>query len=434
MATATEATVSSILKEVYPGMVEDELNNECALWAIVDKTKVSVGGQGKRIVRPMRAQRNSGVGSRPDNGTLPQAGAQSYINSNINIATTYLRGQISNRVMRTSATDTAAFADVLEEEIKFGLSDYVTDLSRQLYYGTGKITVTNGTVTSSTSVVVTDVTNLAVGMIIEFWNGGTNQTTVDAGLTAGSAIAAINATTLTLTMTTAQTSITSGATVARQGNNTSATATYEMNGLDFTVDDGTDFAGASYFGNAKASFPILFGNRVDISAASGTGSVPGDSTVHLSENKMQYGVDQARKIGGGYIDVFITGYDTRRTYSNILLGNKRYPVEGITAPQFSGGFQRSQDLRTNLAEGLSFDGAPVVASRQAPLAKMWGLDTSSWKIFQQSDIEWVLNGDSVLHPLMAASNQDAYQYAMLYDAQFYSEAPNRNIKYVNCLN
>lgn len=428
MASATEATVSAILKEVYPGAVEDELNNESALWAIFEKTKVSLGGQGKRIVRPMRVARNSGIGSRPDNGTLPTAGNQTLVNAQINIATTYIRGQISNRVMRSSASDQAAFEDALSEEIRFGLSDYVSDLSRQLFMGLGRLTTVNGTVTASTSVTVNDVTNLAVGMVVEFWNGGTNQTTNDSGIT-GTVITAINTSTLVITVTTSQASITSGATVARQGNNTSATATYEMNGLDTTVDDGTDYSGLSYFGLSRTTYSVLNGNRLDVSNSS---AVPGDSTTVLNENKMQYGVDQARRIGGGYVDLFVTDYNTRRKYSNLLQSNKRYPVDGINPPQFAGGFQRSQDLRANMAEGLSFDGAPVIASRQCPATKMWGLDTSSFKIFQQSDIEWVLNGDSVLHPLMTATGQDAYQFAMLYDANMYCEAPNRSVKFVNC--
>lgn len=429
MAGATEALLSSILKEVYPGVIEDELNNEVALWAIFEKTKVSVGGQGKRIVRPMRVVRNAGIGSRPDNGVLPPAGNQQFTNANINIASTYLRGQLSNRVMRTSATDTAAFEDALSEEIRFGLSDYVTDIGRQLFMGLGRITTVNGAVTTSTSVVVTDVTNLSQGMVIEFWNAGANQTSPTGAVTgAGVSITAINNATLTITVDTAQASITSGATVARVGNNTSATVTNEMAGLDTIVDDGTDYSGLAYFGINKTTFPILNGNRLDVSTGT---AFPGDSGTTISENKMQYAVDQARKVGGGYVDLFVTSFDIRRKYSNLLTTNKRYPVEGINAPQFAGGFERSKDLRTNMAEGLSFDGAPIIASRQSPVGKMWGLDTSSFKVFQQSDIEWVMNGDSVLHPLMTATGQDAYQFAMYFDANLYCEAPNRNVKLVN---
>ena len=61
MATqASESSVSAILKEVYPGAIEDELNNEIALWAVMDKEKVTIDGQGQHIVRPFRVNRNQG--------------------------------------------------------------------------------------------------------------------------------------------------------------------------------------------------------------------------------------------------------------------------------------------------------------------------------------------------------------------------------------
>lgn len=427
---ATEASVASILKEVYPGAIEDQLNNEVALWAVFEKTKETVGGFGKRVVRPMRVLRNSGVGSRPDNGTLPAQGQQSFVNAQINPASTYLIGQLSARVMRTAATDSAAFESVLAAEMRYGISDLVTDLGRQLFMGSGRMTTVNGTVTSSTTVVVVDASNITQGMVLEFWNAGSNQTTNDSGIT-GSAVAAVNYTTNTLTMTTAQASITSGAAVTRQGNNTAATTTYEMSGLDTIVDDNTDYAGLAYYGLNRATYPILYGNRLDVSSGS---AVPGDATTVLSENKMQYGVDQARKQGGGYVDLFITDYNTRRKYSNLLQGSKRYPVDGINPPQFAGGFQRSEDLRTNMAEGLSFDGAPVIASRQAPSAKMWGLDTKSFELIQQSDIEWVSDdsGRILFSLINAATPTDAYRYGLYYDANLYCEAPNRSVKFVNC--
>jgi hypothetical protein len=428
MASATETTVSSILKEVYPGAIEDQLNNEVALWAIFEKSKETVGGFGKRVVRPMRTVRNSGVGSRPDNGTLPAAGNQTFINAQINPATTYLVGQISGRTLRTAASDSAAFENALAAEMRFGVSDLVTDISRQLFMGSGSITTVNGTVTSSTTVVVKDVSNLSQGMVVEFWNAGSNQTTNDSGIT-GSVIASINVATLTLTMTTAQASITSGASVTRQGNNTSATATYEMNGLDFTFDDTTDFSG-NYFGLSRSTNPILKATRLDASSGS---AGPNDGTTVGNENKMQWAIDQARKNGGGYTDLIVCDYDTRRRYANTLTSLKRYGLDGIGAPQFAGGWERSQDLRTNVGEGISFGGAPVIASRQALLNKMFLLDSKSFELIQQSDIEWVSDDSGrVLFSLInAATPQDAYRYSLYYDANLYCEAPDRNAKIVN---
>lgn len=432
MASASETTVNNILKEVYPGAIEDQLNNEVALWYLLDKTKETVGGFGKRVVRSMRVTRNAGVGSRPDNGTLPTGSSQGYQQAQINPATTYLVGQISGRVIRTAASGDATFEKPLEAEIRYGMTDLVRDLSRQLFMGAGNITSVNGVVTASISVVVVDVRNLGIGMIVEFWNAGTNQTSPDGGAGTGTVITAINVATKTITVTTAQASIASGASVARVGNNTAAFTTYEMNGLDATIDDNTDYAGRPYFGINRATYPVTYGNRMDASV-NNTTLLGGDAAIVLNENKMQYEMDQARN-NGGYTDLIVSDYDTRRKFSNLLQSNKRYPVEGITAPSFAGGFERSQDLLRNVGDGLSFGGAPFFTSSQAPAGKMFGLDMKSWEIIQQSEIEWVQDdAGTVLFSLVnAATSQDAFRYALYYDANLYCEAPNRNWKLVNC--
>lgn len=428
---ATEAIVSPILKEVYEGSIDDELQNASELWFFMDKTKETVGGYGKRVVRPMRTTRNSGVGSRPDNGTLPSPGNQGYLDALINPATTYLLGQISGRTIRTAASQAAGYEKPLEAEIRFGMTDLVRDLGRQLFMGQGNISTVNGAVTASASVVVKDVNNFGIGMIVEFWNGGTNQTTVDAGLSAGTTITAINTATLTITVATAQASIATGATVARVGNNTSATATYEMNGLDFTLDDGTDYS-QTYFGINRSTNPILYSNRLDASVNNSTLLGGGDTATTLNEDKLQYMMDQA-KFKGGYTDIIVSELNVRRRYANLLTNNKRYPVEGISAPDFAGGFKRGVDLLTGVGDGLSFGGAMWIGATQGLAGRVFGLDMKSFEIIQQSEIEWLQDDTgSVLFPLINSSpRQDAWSYGLYYDSNLYCSAPQHNWKIVN---
>lgn len=417
---ATEASVSAILKEVYPGAIEDELNNEIAAWAVLDKEKVTIDGQGQHVVRPFRTNRNQGFGARNDTDLLPLSGNQTLANAKINMSSNYMVGQITGRVMRTSYGNDAAFENALEEEIRFSLTDIATEIGRQIYNGAGQLTTVNGTVTSSTSVIVNNVQYLAVGMYVQFWKtDGTNETTNDSTLPTGyvgTQITAITASTNTITVATAQT-LTTGDGVSRAASNTGFTTTKELNGFDTTIDDGTDYSGRLYFGVDRSANPILYGNRFNASGVT-------------TESLMQQAVDQARQIGGGITDIIFCDYASRRTYSALLTSLKRYPVEGIRAPEFAGGLSTSKDLRTQLGEGLSFSGAPVVPSRQAPPKKMWFLETNSWKIFQQSEIEWIMNDGSILHPLLV-NGYDAYRFSLYYDAQLYCEAPNRNSKIVN---
>lgn len=418
---ASESSVSAILKEVYPGGIEDELNNEVGLWAVVDREKVTIDGQGQHIVRPFRVGRNQGLGARNDTDILPQPGSQQLANAKINMSSNYLIGQITGRVIRTTYGSDAAFENALSEEIQFNLTDIGTEIGYQLYGLMGQRATVNGAVTASTSVVVTNTQYLAVGMYVEFWNGATNQTTNDAGLPSGvtgTQITAINNATNTLTVATAQT-ITSGAGVSRAQNNTAQTTTKEMFGLDFFADNNTDYSGVSYFGASRSTYTVLQGNRF---SAGGS----------LTESLMQQAVDAARQIGGGKTNFITTDYGTRRTFFNTLVNNRRYQVDtdALSAPRFAGGLEVSDDLRTQLGEGIGFSGAPIAPSRLAPPKVMYGLTLASLKVFQQSEIEWVMNGESILHPLLS-TGYDAYRFALFYDAQFYCEAPNRLWKIVS---
>ena len=419
--TANESSVSAILKEVYPGFIEDEQNNENGLYALLEKEKVAVQGQGQHLVRPFRVGRNQGIGARTDSQLLPLPGKQTLQDAHINMSTNYITGQLSGRVIRTSYGSDAAFENALVEETKFALTDFVDDESFQMYGFLGERTTVNGSVSSSTSVVVNNTQYLAVGMYVEFWNGSSNQTSNDSSLPSGytgTQITAINTSTNTLTVATSQTTITSGAGVSRAGNNTAQTTTNEIFGLDFFFDNTTDYSSSiTYFGVSRSSYPILNGNRVD-------------ATHNLTENIMQQAMDDARSVGGGIIDVISTDYASRRVYSNLLTSLKRYPVEGINAPDFAGGLAVSKDLRTQMGEGLSFSGAPVLPSRKAPPAKMYMMDLSTLKMFEQSEIEWVMNNGSILHPELV-NGIDRYIYSMYWDHAFYCERPNANAKIVN---
>lgn len=414
-------TVSAILKETYPGAIEDQLNNEVALYHLLkEQGNVEQQTQGKQLKPAFHTRRGAGIGSRRDNEALPTAGSQGYASPTVNYGRTYKRGEITGPTIRDTYTDDAAFENALYAEISFDIKDLVDDLDRQWHTGDGVLTTVNGVVSASTSVVVADLTYLYVGQYVEFWNNATNQTANDSGQL-GTQITDINYTNNTLTVATAQT-LANGAKVALAGNNTWQTAggTKEMQGLDTIIDNGTDYPGALYFGvdRSTGANAILQGNRVDF----------GGTTT---EEKMQEAVDLARIRGQARINAIVTDYTSRRKYSSLLIGDRRYPVMGKNAPSYAGGYLQSQDTASNAGEGLSFDDVTVVPSRKARPEKMFFLDTNSFTIFLQSDVEWVMNGDSILHPLMGSQNKDAYQYGLFYEGQLFCKAPNRNTKAVN---
>jgi len=413
---ASESVVSAIMKQVYPGAIEDQLNDEVGPWAVLAKEKRQLA-QGQGIIEPMRTQRAQGIGSRGDTDRLPKSSNQGLTNATIKMASTYLVGQITGRVIRSSYDTQAAFENVLTEEMRFSMTDFVDDVARQVATGHGRLATVNGTVTASNQIVVDRIGNLGVGQTLQIFSGSSEQSTptfVMATNVGGATITAINPVTLTITVDSNQT-LTTGGFLYRAGN-FDGTTLKEMNGFETTID--TTVFSSTYFGINRATFYQTQGSVID---ATGT----------LTEDKIQQAQDAAKAKGGGRVNIWFADFGTRRAYLNLLTGNKRYPVEGIQAPSFGGGVKQSADLTQGLAEGLSFNGAPVVVSQKMSPKTMVGLDLSTWIVYQQSDIEWVLNGDSVLHPLLT-TGYDAYQFSLFYDAQPYCKAPQRNVKVVNC--
>lgn len=419
---ASESVVSAIMKQVYPGAIEDQLNDEVGPWAVLAKEKRTLA-QGQGIIEPMRVQRAQGIGSRGDTDRLPTSTNQGLINATIKMSSTYLVGQITGRVVRSSYTDQAAFENVLTEEMRFSMTDFVDDIARQVATGHGHLAKVNGAVSASTSIVVDRIQNLGVGMKVQVFNGSTEQSTPAFNISTnagGATITNINPTNNTITVDSAQT-LSSGAYLYRAGN-FDGTNLKEMNGFETTID--TTTFGSTYFGVNRSTYYQTQGSVLDL-GGTGAGGV-------LTEDKWQQAQDAAKAKGGGRVNIWFADFATRRAYLALLQGNKRYPVDGVQAPSLAGGIKQSTDLTQGLAEGLSFNGAPVVVSQKMSPSTIVGLDLSTWVIYQQSDVEWVMNGDSVLHPLLT-QGYDAYQFSLYYDAQPYCKAPQRNVKLINTI-
>lgn len=404
MAGTTESTASAILKKVYPGLIEDQLNKEVVLYATANKKKEAmVFGAG--LVRAIRVNRSQGLGARGENATLPNPGNQGYAAPAVSVKRNYHVGQISGAIIRDSAADDAAFEDALAADTQYNILDLTNELDWQLFRGTGKRAQVNGSVnpTGVTFTVDNPGSNfIGVGMVIDVYSGATGQAL---GLTVSAVVDSVTFVIGSATGTT----LSDNAYIYRAGN-FNGTVLQELSGLQVIVDDTTN--SNSYFGLSKATYPGLKAGSVK------------NSEGALTEVDMQAAIDGARQNGGGMIDMIVTSYQVRRKYSQLLTSNKRYPSPYSMSLQ--GGFDQAKNQENNTGSGLSFDDVEVVAAKNAPVDEMYFLDMSTFTFFEQSDIKWIENGGSVLHPLLAAQGLDAYEYSMFHEGEFYSERPSAN--------
>lgn len=421
---ANEATVSALMKKVYPGAITDQLNEEVGPWALMEKTRKKVF-QGTDLNRSLRIGRNQGIGSRGDVDRLPNPGYQRHVQTSITMSTTYIVGEFSGRVVRGSYSDEAAFQNVMENEMRNSLSDFTNDIARQVSTGHGRLaTVVSGGADTATTVVVNSVANLGVGMQFVVYDGATVKGGVPFVATTGLGgftITGLEPSTNTVTFTpaVATTALSAGAFLYRAGN-FNGTTVLETQGLSTIVaNTGT------YFGVSRTSVPEIRANVVDFETV--------DSDADFEQN-MQIAADTVFVNGGTQLDVYYTDFATRRRYLKILQAQRVYNVNGAKPIEFAGGqAQNNIEIRRGLEDGLSFNGVPFIASRRIDAETIYGLDTSTFEALEQSDVEWVQNGESVLHPLLSSENRDAYRFSLYKDMQIYCNKPNSNLKITNTL-
>ena len=404
MAGTSETTASAILKKVYPGLIEDQLNKETALYAKANKKKEAmVFGSG--LVKAIRVNRSQGLGSRTENATLPNPGYQGYAAPAVAVKRNYHVGQISGAIIRDSEADDAAFEDALAADTQYNILDLTNELDWQLFHGTGKRSQVNGAVSTTVGATFTvdhpGTDWLAIGMAIDIYNGDSN---IAYGLTISSIVDSVTF----VVGSACGTLVPDNSFIYRAGNKVS-TVVSELSGLQTLVDDTTNTA--SYFGLSKTTYPGL---QSTVKNSAGT----------LSETDMQSMIDGARQKAGGRIDLILTSYAARRQYAPLLTSNKRYPSP--YSMSLEGGFKQAKNFDQNTGSGLAFDDVEVIAAKNAPKDEMYFLDMGSFTFFEQSEVKWIENGGSVLHPLLAAQGLDAYEYSMFHEGEFYCDAPARN--------
>lgn len=381
MPGATLTTVDAILKNVYQGRIEDQLQNEVTALKRLERTSdgvvTTVGGH--YVDFPIRVSRNAGIGARSEGEALPTAGQQGYAEVHVPLLYEYGTMRITKQTMALAEANHQAFASALDREMDGLKSDLMKDCARQAYGdGTGKL----ATVTSDGASNVTNVDNiqyLEVGMVIDILNTSTGAD----GLSCTSrTITAVTEGTYpagSITYSGADVTTTTSYSIFRAGNFASGTSR-EVSGFNKIVS-----ASATLHGLTVAAQPkwaaIEMGN-------SGTNRA-------LSEGLMIEACDKARR-NGGKPSVFFTSLGVRRAYFNLLTQQRRF----TDTKSFSGGFK---GLPFNYGEEI-----PVVEDVDCPPYRMYGIEESAVKIYRNKPWHWADEDGSVLSRVSGYDIFEAY--------------------------
>src|SRR5579871_1212086 len=166
----TLTTADAVLKEDYLPGVREQLNNDTAL-AFFEKNSEDIVG--RRAVLALHLQRNSGVGSRLEGGTLPSAGNQGYFDEYVTLKYHYARIQVTGPTIKAMASDKGSFVRAIRSEMDGATNDLRRNLNRQCFGTSNGVVATCGTTTASTTVQLAATTSiqqmrqLEVGLIVD---------------------------------------------------------------------------------------------------------------------------------------------------------------------------------------------------------------------------------------------------------------------------
>lgn len=382
MATTTMAVVDKILKEVYEGDVNDQLQSEVIGFKRIEKSSEGIThtAGGKYVRFPIRTKRNQGIGARNENEALPIARSQSYADAQVKLKYLYGALELTGQVFELADKDFQAFASTLDQEVN-GLKEGLRkDVARQ-FYGDGTGTLATATaIGTTTTLITTNAQYLEEGMFVDVI--ASDGVTVHNNAVEITAITDNGDGTFTVTFGTAGTATAVGDKIYRDNNKDK-----EITGLK-SISNAT---GTLY--NVDPSVDKVWKGNVDAN---------GGVLRALSEGRMITMVDKIRQKGGGVPTVAFCGLGVRRAYFNLLSQQRR----STNTQEFAGGFK-------GLAFSVGGNDIPIVEDVDCQPNTMYFLNEKEIKLYEAADWEFMNRDGSNWQRVINSSGAfDAYSATM----------------------
>lgn len=384
MATVTMTTVDNILKEVYEGDLQDQLQSDTVTLKRIERSSEGVTHEvgGKYVTFPIRTKRNHGIGARGEMEALPIARTQSYAQARVALKYLYGSIELSGQTFELADKNFQAFASALDEELKGLRQTLSKDLNRQVY-GTnaGKLATATAAGTTTTFVVANaGAQYLEVGMFVDIFTSADAVRVADAEVTAVS----VGATNTTVTFTPAAALATASGDYMTRDNSRNK----ELTGLSQIV----AATGAVY--NIDPSTTPVWKSYVDSN---------GGTPRALSEGLLIKLNDEVRKSGGGTPTVMFSNLGVRRAYFNLLVQQRRYS----NTTEFEGGFK-------GLAFTTDNGDIPFVADYDCLPGQVFAVNEKEVKLYEAGDWSFMnRDGSNWQRVITSAGTFDAYS-ATLY--------------------
>lgn len=334
----TLQNAENALKSVYLGTVTDLLNTRVnPLLAKIEQTSSDVWG--KEIRTAARFGINGGIGAGDEDGDLPAAYGNNYLQFVTTLKNLYGQIEISDKAIRASADGKGAFTDLLNAELEGLLNASKFNLGRMLYGdGSGLLATFKAESEGSTKVVCDTARNLIEGLVVDIYDStGKKKSTAR--------ITYVDRKNKTVDVSGTAT-IAAGDKMYVQGSKDK-----EITGI------GALFNGDSIYGVPKSAHPFLNPYTKNVGGA-------------IDEIVIQEAIDALENDAGSAVDFLACSQDVKYSFIDYMSSYKR----NIDIMELDGGFKT-----------LSYNGMPLVYDRFVPEGSMYLLNTKAFKLHQLCD-------------------------------------------------
>lgn len=414
MATLALATASDILKEDYKPLTE-QLNQSFFILQQIEKNTEDI--EGRRAFHPIHVSRNSGVGARAENGTLPTAGSQGYTHTNIPVRYLYGRIQVSGPVIAAMKSDKGSFIRAIKSEMDGVTKDLKRDTNRQIWGTSNGVIATCG-VTSAANVVVLAATTTQTQMRQLGADG--SSLVVDIGTVAtptsiasARTVSAVDTVNLTITISGAVVTTTAAAFVFRAGAGGATDNTgipgdgqLELTGLSTIV------GSTAYLHTVtSATYPQW---------AAGLDSNSGVNRA-LSEPLVNKAIMARDVASESHVDLLVANAGVSRAAANLQQSIRRN-VDKVDLKAGYKGLEWSAPLE---GMGTGSNTVALVFEKDCPENSLFGISTDSLVQYEMSDWDWMDSDGAVLSRV---SGQDAYEATLYKYTELACSQRNANFK------
>lgn len=398
--TATLTTVNGILKEVYEGQINDQLQSEKVLLKRIESSSEGVfeNPGGKYVTFPVRTRRNHGISYRDENIQLANAGRQGYAAAQETLKYGYGRVRLTGQLMELADTNAKAFASAMDREMD-GLKDDLARDCNRIAWGhfqantvgaTGILSRCTAIGSATTTITAPTTSVIEVGMVIDITDNVGTPIASGTGRTVTSALPFSTSFVVDVAVTTAV-----GNNIVRTGN---------FNKEPYGILGIVDNAGTYHNINSATAGNEYWRSPVDT------------ATTTLTEAAMIANCDNIRRAGGKKPTAIFCSLGVRRAYFNLMTTLRRYNEP----KEFSGGLI-----------GLAFNYGkeiPVVEDIDCPNQTMVFLTESEIKEYRSKPWYWA-NADGSI--LKYVHDFDAWEALMKQYWQLVTHQRNAHAKMTN---